>query len=135
MTGTTTYAQFKNSLGQFVYDVDNLYTFSSNQAQISNVYNYSKYDTNGNQDVQSVVPTIDPFQRQSSLFINTKGKSLVIDGRDYLRFNMQPNTSLSMKFYAEKIANQDELIGASNFDELEYQSDNFDFFNEYNEQI
>jgi hypothetical protein len=40
-----------------------------------------------------------------------------------------------MKFYAEKIANQDELIGANNFDELEYQSDNFDFFNEYNEQI
>lgn len=135
MTGTTTYAQFKNSLGQFVYDVDNLYTFSSNQAQISNVYNYSKYDTNGNQDVQSVVPVIDPYQDQPSLFIKTKGKSLVIDGRDYLRFDMQPNTSLSMKFYAEKIAVEDGLASADNFKELEYISDNFDFFNDYNEVI
>jgi hypothetical protein len=135
MTGTTTYAQFKNSLGQFVYDVNNLYTFSSNQTQISNVYNYSKYDTNGDQDIQSVVPTIDPYQTVSSLFINTKGKSLVIDGRDYLRFNMQPNTSLSMKFYAERISNQEGLSGKNNFKELEYQSDNFDFFEEYNDQI
>jgi hypothetical protein len=135
MTGTTTYAQFKNSLGQFVYDVDNLYTFSSNQVQISNVYNYNKYDTNGNQDVQSVVPVIDPYQQQPSLFLKTKGKSLVIDGRDYLRFSMQPNTSLQIKFYANKIANQDGLTGASNFEELEYQSDIFDFFEEYNEQI
>lgn len=135
MTGSTTYAQFKNSLVQFVYDVDNLYTFSSNQAQILNVYNYSKYDTNGNQDIQSVVPVLDPYQDQPSLFIKTKGKSLVVDGRDYLRFTMQPNTSLSMKLYAEKISNQDGLIGNSNFDELERQSDNFDFFQEYNEQI
>jgi hypothetical protein len=135
MTGTTTYAQFKNSLGQFIYDVNNLYTFSLNKTQISNVYNYSKYDTNGNQDVQSVVPLIDPFQKQPSLFLKTKGKSLVIDGRDYLRFNMQPNTSLSMKFYAEKISNQDNLSGADNFKELEYLSDDFDFFQEYNEQI
>lgn len=135
MTGTTTYAQFKNSLGQFVYDVDNLYTSSSNQTQISNVLNYSKYDTNGNQDVQSVIPLIDPFQNQSSLFTNTKGKSLVIDGRDYLRFIMQPNTSLAMKFYAEKISNQDGLLGADNFKELEYISDNFDFFNDYKEVI
>jgi hypothetical protein len=135
MTGTTTYAQFKNSLGQFVYDVDNLYTFSSNQAQISNVYNYSKYDTNGDQNIQSVVPTIDPYQTVSSLFINTKGKYLVIDGRDYLRFSMQPNTSLSMKFYAQRISNQEGLGGNNNFKELEYQSDNFDFFDEYREVI
>ena len=137
MSGNTTYGQFKNSLGQFVYDINEVYLFSVNQSQISNVFKYSKYDSSGNQNLLSVIPVIDPFQYQPSLYVDTSEKDIVIDGRDFVRFSMLPNTSLAMKLFAERITNQDELnlFDLNNFKSLEEASGNFYFFEQYKDLV
>lgn len=133
MSGNTTYQQFKNSLGQFVYNVDKVYLACSNQNQISSALSYSKYDSVGNQNLQSVLPVIDPYQYQNTLYVDTSKKNIIIDGRDYVRFSMLPNVSLQFKIYCDRITNQDALnnLELNNFKALEEVSGNFDFFEEY----
>ena len=137
MTGNITYGQFKNSLGQFVYKVNKLYIFSPNQSQISQIYNYSKYDSDGNQNLQSVIPAVDPFQNQSSLFIELGERNIVIDGRDYVDTVLLPNSSLQMKLYVDKISSSDKLNkdSLSNFDKLENAEGDYGFFENYKNYV
>lgn len=133
LTGNTTYTQFKNSLGQYVYLVDKVYLNTDTLAQIQGNFLYSKYDSGGNQNLQSVLSSIDPYQSQNSIYIETKDKNLVIDGRDYVRFKMQPNTNLQIKLYCERISNADtlDLNGMNNFKAFENASDKYNFFDQY----
>lgn len=137
MSGTVTYGQFKNSLGQFVYEVNELYLFTPTQGQISQLYKYSKYDTNGNQNLQSVVPAISPYQFETSLFLNLKDRNIVIDGRDYVDTILLPNSSLQMKLYVDKKSSSDILngINPSNFDKLESAEGDYGFFENYKNYV
>ena len=133
LTGNTTYTQFKNSLGQYVYEVDKVYLNTDTLVQIQGSFLYSKYDSDGKQNLQSILSTIDPYQSQNSIYIETKDKNLVIDGRDYVRFKMQPNTNLQIKLYCERISNADtlDLNGMNNFKAFENASDKYNFFDQY----
>jgi hypothetical protein len=133
VTGNTTYAQLKNSLGQFVYNVYNVYLFSSLLNQIKGLFNFSKYDSNGNQNLQSILSVISPYQYQSSIYIDTSKKNLILDGRDYVRFNMLPNSNLQIKLYCDRIATTDVLDSQNinNFVSLERNIGNDDFFDQY----
>ena len=71
VTGNTTYAQFKNSLGQFVYNIYVVYLLSTILNQIKGLFNYSKYDSSGNQNLQSILSVVSPYQFQPSIFIDT----------------------------------------------------------------
>ena len=137
MSGTVTYGQFKNSLGQFVYEVNELYLFTPTQGQISQLYKYSKYDTNGNQNTQSVVPAISPYQLETSLFLNLKDRNIIIDGRDYVDTILLPNSSLQMKLYVDKKSSSDILnaINPSNFDKLENAEGDYGFFENYKNYV
>ena len=133
LSGSTTYSQFKNSLGQYVYDINKVYLNTDTLVQIQGNFLYSKYDSGGNQNLQSVLSSIDPYQTQNSIYIETKEKNLVIDGRDFVRFKMQPFASLSIKLYCERISNADTLdaIGMNNFKALEDEFDKYNFFDQY----
>lgn len=131
--GGTTYGQFKNSLGDFDYKVSQTYVFTDNLAQIQGNFRYLKYDVNGNQNLQTILSTIDPYQYINSIFIDTSDKNLVLDGRDYVRFNLLPNTLLQIKLYAERVSNQDEMnmVRKNNFRMLETLEDIPNFFTQY----
>lgn len=131
--GGTTYGQFKNSLGDFDYKVDTTYLVTDNLQQIQGNFRYLKYDVNGNQNLQTILSTIDPYQTFNSLFIDTSDKSLVLDGRDYVRFNLLPNTNLQIKLYADRVSNQDQmnLISPNNFKVLENAQLIPNFFEQY----
>jgi hypothetical protein len=133
LSNTTTYQQFKNSLGAFTYDVDYTYVYSNLLQQIQGGFNYSKYDSGGNQNLQTVLSTIDPYQTQNSLYIDTTKKNLILDGRDYVRFNMYPNATLQVKLFCRRIANVDGLdyLGINNFKSFERQSGKINFFEDY----
>ena len=77
ISGNTTYAQLKNSLGQFVYNVFIVYLFSSLLNQIKGLFNYSKYDSSGNQNLQSILSVVSPYQYQSSIYVDTSEKNLI----------------------------------------------------------
>lgn len=133
LSNNTTYQQFKNSLGDFTYKVDYTYVYSTLLRQIQGGFNYSKYDSSGNQNLQTVLSTIDPYQQQNSLYINTTEKNLILDGRDYVRFNMYPNANLQVKLFCKRVANVDELdyLGINNFKSYERQSGKINFFEDY----
>jgi len=133
ISGNTTYTQLKNSLGQFVYNVFTVYLFSSLLNQIKGLFNYSKYDSSGNQNLQSILSVISPYQYQSSIYVDTSEKNLIIDGRDYVRFNMLPNSNLQVKLYCDRVANTDYLDaqGINNFVAVESNMNDTDYFDQY----
>lgn len=137
MSGNTTYSQFKQSLGSIVYYINRIYLFSSNLNQIQGVFSYSKYDADGNQRIESVISAISPFQYQNSIILELQNKNLVIDGRDYVRFNMQPNTSLTLKAYCNKIsvAQEYDEEGNNEFIRLGDLMQDYDFFDDYKDLL
>lgn len=137
LSGNVTYQEFKNSLGQFVYKAQKAYLFSTNQRQIQGVFNYSNYDANGNQFFTNVISAIDPYQDQPSIFLNLKDRKITIDGQDSVKFNMQPNTQLSVKLYVERITNQDALnsLHADNFQGLAQGLSDVSFFDDYKDYL
>lgn len=135
MSGNTTYQQFKNSLGNFVYNIEQAYVYSENLEQIQGAFLFSKYDSSGVQKFETVPSTIDPYQSQNALYIDTKSKNIIFDGRDYVRFRLLPNTSLSIKLFSTRISNQDKMSGVNNFQQLEESTSNANFFEDYNDFI
>lgn len=133
ISGTTTYTQLKNSLGQFVYNIFFVYLFSSVLNQIKGLFNYSKYDSSGNQNLQSILSVISPYQYQPSIYIDTSKKNLILDGRDYVRFNMLPNSNLSIKLYCDRFATTDILDSqtVNNFVEVQRNMNDTNYFDEY----
>ena len=83
--------------------------------------------------MQTILSAIDPYQSFNSLFIDTSDKSLILDGRDFVRFNLLPNTNLQIKLYSERISNQDKmnLLNPNNFKVLENAQAIPDFFEQY----
>lgn len=136
LSGGVTYEQFKQSLGSYVYYVNKIYLYSGNPLQIQGAFFYQKYDVNGNTNSQSVISAISPYQFENSIYLETKQKNLVIDGRDFVKFTMQPNTTLSLKLFVNQISVGDDLDekGINSF--LEYErNQNSDFFDDYNEVL
>ena len=135
LSGTVTYQQFQNSLGDFVYEIDEAYLYSTNQRQIQSSFLYSKYDSNGDQNLQTVISAISPYQYQNSIYIDTREKNLILDGRDYIDFTMQPNTSLQIKLFCRRVAVVDPLDrdGINNFKDLENSEGASNFFEQYYE--
>ena len=133
LSGTTTYAQLKNSLGQYVYFLNKLYLFSTLLKQIQSTLNYSKYDSSGNQNLQSIISAVDPYQGSSSIYLNTKEKNIIIDGRNTIRFNMQPNTTLQGVFFVYCISNGDayDMRGLNTFLMVQDELSDPDFFDDY----
>lgn len=133
LSGTTTYQQFKNSLGAYVYDVKQTYTYSPTLEQLQGNFRYLKYDSDGNTNVQTILSVIDPYQASTSLYIDTREKKFILDGRDYVRFNMLPNSQLQIKLFCIRISVQDDLdeLNRNNFRELEFDSDIVGYFEQY----
>lgn len=133
LSNNSTYQQLKNSLGDFVYKVDQTYIFSTLLEQIQGVFAYSRYDSSGNQNLQTIISAISPYQSQNSLYIDLAEKNVVIDGRDYVRFRMYPNTNLQIKLYCFRIASTDYLnkFDKNNFKKYEDSSGNINFFEQY----
>lgn len=135
LTGNTTYKQFKNSLGDFIYKINFIYLNSLNLNQINRGFKYMKYDSDGNQVFQTIISAIDPYQDQNAIYLDTKEKDLIVNGRNSASFNMLPNTILIFKLYIEKVTNQDELVGEDNFEFFQDVATDPNFFEEYQDYI
>jgi hypothetical protein len=137
LSGNTTYAQFKQSLGQYVYDVLTAYLYSNNLDQIQNVFLYNKYDSDGNQNFRNIISAISPYQYANSIYLDTKNQDVIIDGRDTIDFTMLPNTTLQFKLYVDRISNGDEFDeeGINGFIELSNLIVDYDFFDDYKDMI
>lgn len=136
-SGTTTYQQFKNSLGNDIYHVKRIYLDTDNNQQIRGGFTYSHYDSAGKQIFETVTTTLDPYQVQAALYVDVSNKNVILDGRNYIRFPLLPQTQVSVKLLAEKISEQQVLdrISPNNFQQLEKQSPRMSFLQDYKEYV
>jgi len=122
---STPYYMIQNSMGSFVYGVEQMYLKANSNSQILESYKFRKYNVNGNIESFYEVPTINPYQYQSSLFLDMKKDNVVLDGRTSLALTILPNETLFLILYTNQLANRD-FVPETNFF-------NNDFFNGYQE--
>jgi hypothetical protein len=126
----TPYNSIIQSMGSFTYGVSEMYLKANSNSQILQSYQFNRYDTNGTLESFVNVPTIDPYQFQSSLFLKLTKDNVVLDGRTNLDFTLLPSETLYIILYTSQLANRD-LIPRTNF----YNNDFFNLFNDYKDEI
>jgi hypothetical protein len=129
-TDTTPYSSIINSMGSFVYGIREMYLKSNSNSQILESYQFNRYDVNGTLESYVDVPTIDPYQYQTSLFFKLAKSNVFLDGRTNLDFTLLPSETLYIIFYTSQLANRD-LVPATDF----LNNDFFNLFNDYKDQI
>jgi len=132
-----TYDEIKKSLGDYVYFVNKVYLFTNNIKQLTGVVKFQHYNVNGNQKVENLTPTVDPYQMQESLFYQTKDFDVVLDGQSNFKFALLPLTSLKLQFTTNRLAKKDalDLLFPDNFKTLESAMGKFGFFEDWQNQI
>ena len=135
--GNITYDEIKRSLGDYVYYVERVYLFSNTIRQIAGVVKYQIYDVNGKQSIQSLTPTIDPYQTQNSLFYDTKDKDVILNGQSNFKFNLLPSATLKLEFFTNRLAKKDalDLITPNNLTILESAMGNYTFFEDWQPNV
>ena len=129
-TDSTSYSSIVNSMGSFVYGIREMYLKANSNTQILESYQFNRYDVNGTLESYVDVPTIDPYQFQSSLFLKLAKENVILDGRTNLDFTLLPSETLYMILYTKQIANRD-LVPATDF----FNNDFFNLFDDYREEI
>lgn len=126
----TPYSSIIASMGSFIYGVREMYLKANSNSQILQSYQFNRYDVNGTLESFVDVPTIDPYQFQSSLFLKLAKDNVMLDGRTNLDFTLLPNESLYIIFYTSQLANRD-LVPRTSF----FNNDFFNLFNDYKDSI
>lgn len=132
-----TYDEIRRSLGDYVYLVERIYLFSNSFQQISGVVKYEHYDVNGNIKVESLTPTVDPYQTQKSLFYDTKKFDVILNGQSSLDFDLLPNSQIKIEFFTNRLAKRDalDILTPNNFKELESAMGRFSFFEDWETEL
>lgn len=135
--GNISYDEIRRSLGDYVYYVKRVYLFSTNIKQINGVVSYQIYDVNGKQSIQSLTPTVDPYQTQNSLFYDIDGKDVILNGQSSLAFDLLPNVTLKLEFFTNRLAKKDalDLITPSNFKTLQSAMGIYTFFEDWQPNV
>lgn len=115
-TDGTSYQSILNSMGSFVYGVDEVYLKANSNSQILNGFTVEQYDVNGYIKSFEQRPTIDPYQYQNSVFFKMAEENVVLNGQTTFDMNILPNEVIFMVIYVEQLAVRDYLSGNSFFD-------------------
>ena len=129
-TDSVPYSSIINSMGSFIYGIRGMYLKANSNSQILESYQFNRYDVNGTLESFVDVPTIDPYQFQSSLFFKLAKDNVILDGRTNLDFTLLPSETLYIIIYTSQLANRD-LVPRTNF----LNNDFFNLFNDYKDQI
>jgi hypothetical protein len=115
-TDGTSYEAILNSMGSFVYGVDNVYLKTNSNSQILNGFTVEQYDVNGYIKSFDQKPTVDPYQYQKSVFFKMAKENVVLNGQTTFDIDMLPNEVVYMVIYVEQLALRDYLSRNSFFD-------------------
>ena len=105
----TSYEQLLASLGPFVYKVTNIYFKTNSINKLDKPLNFEKYDANGNINKEIVVIAIDPYQKQSSVNIETLKKEIIFNGQLQLSIPIEANESCIFVFDIYELSAKNHL--------------------------
>lgn len=126
-TDGTSYESILNSMGSFVYGVDNIYLKTNSNSQILKGFKVEQYDVNGYIKSFEQKPTVDPYQYQNSVFFKMTKENVVLNGQTTFDLDMLPNEVVFMNIYVNELTMRDYLTGNSAFDN--------DFFQNFNDVL
>lgn len=133
-TDSTRYTTILNSMGSYIYGIRELYLKANDNSQILQSYKFNRYDVNGTLQSFYEIPTIDPYQYQSSLFAKIQRDNVYLDGRTNLNFTLLPNETLYMILYTNQIANRD-FVPATDFFNDDFFNKQYNVLNDYQEVL
>lgn len=136
------YEQVRRSLGDYVFRAYMFYLASANFNQLSGIFLYTKYDSNGTKSSGNLIPFVSPFQKQKTLYFDISSQPVIIDGRNMFQFTMLPSTTLQFKVYSiqdsvgqfVKPDGKPALV-QNNFKSFETATGNFNFFDDFKAKI
>lgn len=131
---STTYKDIQESQGSINYKTISIYLNSQTIEQINEPLIVEKYDSNGNISSQSRFYLADPFQLQSSLFIDLQNDTMIFDGRTRLVVSLLPLSEMRLYFDTIKIEPSDLLTEKNNFFDSDFLS-TYGFLDDYNDEI
>lgn len=100
--GGVSYEEILNSLGDFNFMVEEIFLSAVTISQILQNLSFNKFDSTGTQDIQQIVPNVDPYQRISSIYIDTAGKKIILDGRSSMAFDVGAGEIMTMILYCRQ---------------------------------
>jgi hypothetical protein len=111
--------------------------FSSNIQQLNGVVKFQIYNVDGNQGVESLTPTIDPYQMQNSLFYKVADRGVILNGQSNFNFNLLPNVYLKLEFFTNRVAKKDalDIMYPNNFKTLESAMGKYTFFEDWQPKL
>ena len=135
--GNVSYNEIRQSLGDYVYYVESVYIFSNLLKQINGVVRYQIYDVNGHQSIESLTPTVDPYQTQNSLFYDVRKKDVILNGQSNFKFNLLPFATLKLEFFTNRLAKKDalDLLYPNNFKTLASAMGDYSFFEDWKPEL
>lgn len=131
---STPYYMIQNSMGSFIYGLKEMYLKANQNSQILQSYKFNRYDVNGKLEAFYEVPTIDPYQYQSSLIAKLSRQNVFLDGRTSLNFQLLPNETLFIILYTNQIANRD-FVPNTNFFNEDFFSKQYNLLNDYQDAL
>ena len=131
---STPYFVIQNSMGSFLYGVNNIYFQANTTQQLFQGFNFRSYDVNGDINSYINVTTVDPYQYQNSIFLKPIRKDIVLDGRTSISFNLLPTENVNLVFYVTEFSNGMYLKEPKFFDDYFFKQQH-DFFNGFVEQV
>ena len=115
-TDGTSYESILNSMGSFVYGVNEVYMKTNSNSQILKGFKVEQYDVNGYIKSFEQKPTIDPYRYQKSVFFKMTKENVVLNGQTTFDLSMLPNEVVFMSIYVNELTLRDYLSGNSAFD-------------------
>ena len=114
------YYQIQQSIGTFVYLVNNIYMYSSNINQLLQPIGLKKYNKFGDKHIRVLQPMVDPYQSSSALNQTMLGLDYMFDSNNGFYPTISANTSINFQFSTTEISHQDYLSGKTNFQDIEF---------------
>lgn len=105
--GATTYEEFVNSMGSFLYEIKEVYLKANSNDQLLEPLKFYQFDVNGRADSYSQIVTVDPYQYQTSSVFKLTRDQIILNGRTVLSMNLLPNEQVSLVLYVNQISNRD----------------------------
>jgi hypothetical protein len=130
--GGVTYQQILQSLGTYVYGAGFIYLAATNYAEINQAVFYNHFNAFGDSVSEYLPFQTDPYQSQPSIYYEGDEETLIFDGFSSMTFNVQPNSTVFLKFYMtiNYMGSPLEMTQANAFKMFE-KAEGIDFFNEY----
>jgi hypothetical protein len=131
---STPYFVIQNSMGSYLYGIDNIYLQANSTQQLLQGLGFRSYDVNGDINKFLNTVTVDPYQYQNSVFLKPLRSDIVLDGRTSINFNLLPSEIVNFIFYVTERFNG-MFLPESKFLDNYFFKQQYDFFNGFVEKV